>query len=220
MGQQTDDGNPPVIHPYSGRLDPVELGPVRVAGWQRARDGSARPVIQGAGSGRDDVLRGRRHVCRRRVEVPPEVGVDGVDQRDSGSPTPHRIRRVVERPRPRPAQLRVPALVAHIQRASKSTTIGPEPELVSAVWDDDAFREYFAEHHHMAALPGSGSASRPRGGLLQRGDLTSQPSRVRPVDGRRVSHVPSSSSSVGLSRPSRFGAAVRRVSAALSARSA
>jgi hypothetical protein len=30
-------------------------------------------------------------------------------------------------------------------------TIGPEPELVSAVWDDDAFREYFAEHHHMEA---------------------------------------------------------------------
>ncbi len=23
--------------------------------------------------------------------------------------------------------------------------VGPEPELVSAVWDDDAFREYFAE---------------------------------------------------------------------------
>jgi len=28
-----------------------------------------------------------------------------------------------------------------------AATIGPEPELVSAVWDDDAFREYFAEHH-------------------------------------------------------------------------
>jgi hypothetical protein len=45
MGQQTDDGNPPVIHPYSGRLDPVELGPAHVAGWQRAKDGSTRPMI-------------------------------------------------------------------------------------------------------------------------------------------------------------------------------
>jgi hypothetical protein len=53
------------------------------------------------------------------------------------------------------------------------------------------------------------------------GRLNSLPSRVRPVDWRRVGQpVPSSSSSVGLSRPSRFGAAVRRVSAALSARSA
>jgi hypothetical protein len=27
-----------------------------------------------------------------------------------------------------------------------AATIGPEPELVSAVWDNKAFAEYFAEH--------------------------------------------------------------------------
>jgi len=38
-------GNPPVIHPSSGRLDPVELGPLRVAGWRRATDGTTRPML-------------------------------------------------------------------------------------------------------------------------------------------------------------------------------
>jgi hypothetical protein len=28
-----------------------------------------------------------------------------------------------------------------------ASSIGPEPELVSAVWDDVAFAEYWAEHH-------------------------------------------------------------------------
>jgi hypothetical protein len=32
-----------------------------------------------------------------------------------------------------------------------ATSIGPEPELVSAVWDDEAFRDYFADHHDMYA---------------------------------------------------------------------
>src|SRR5262245_12008294 len=34
-----ENGNPPVIGPYSGTPEPVELGPVRVAGWKRASDG-------------------------------------------------------------------------------------------------------------------------------------------------------------------------------------
>jgi hypothetical protein len=29
-------------------------------------------------------------------------------------------------------------------------TIGPEPQLVAATWDDEAFREYFAEHGYEA----------------------------------------------------------------------
>jgi hypothetical protein len=34
----------PLITPHSGKLDPVELGPVRVVGWQRAL-GEKRPML-------------------------------------------------------------------------------------------------------------------------------------------------------------------------------
>jgi hypothetical protein len=39
-----EDGNPPTIHPHHRRFG-VGLGPVRVAGWRRAKDGAARPML-------------------------------------------------------------------------------------------------------------------------------------------------------------------------------
>ena len=85
-----ESGNPPIIHPYSGRLDAVELGPVRVAGWRRARDGSARPMLHskmlvlGMTTWSED-----DEMFQRRAEVRSDVDVDGLSQLDPRSPQPH-----------------------------------------------------------------------------------------------------------------------------------
>jgi hypothetical protein len=146
-----ENGNPPVIHPYSGRLEPVELGPVRVAGWRRARDGSARPmlhakmVVLGVTTYYEDdemfagdVLKfdpkstwmgsaNWTHASRRHIEF------------GMWSSDPDLVRHNYEY---------LLSLLTFSERRG-ATTIGPEPELVSAVWDDDAFREYFAEHRDL-----------------------------------------------------------------------
>lgn len=142
------NGNPPVIHPYSGRLDPVELGPVRVAGWQKAADGSARPMLHSkvlvlgvttyyeddemwAG----DLLKFHpkatwmgsanwTQAARRHIEF-------GVWSSD-----PDLVRHNYE----------YLLSLLTLSEPRGAMTIGPEPELVSAVWDDHAFRDYFDEH--------------------------------------------------------------------------
>jgi len=158
LALRDDSGNPPVIHPNSGRLDPVELGPVRVAGWQRARDGSRRPMLHSkvlvlgvttyyeddemfAG----DVLKFHpkttwmgsanwTYASRRHIEF-------GLWSRE-----PDLVRRNYE--------YLLSLLTFSEQRGA--ATIGPEPELVSAVWDNDAFREYLAEHPDMYVDPDEG----------------------------------------------------------------
>ncbi len=158
LALRDDSGNPPVIHPNSGRLDPVELGPVRVAGWQRARDGSRRPMLHSkvlvlgvttyyeddemfAG----DVLKFHpkttwmgsanwTYASRRHIEF-------GLWSRE-----PDLVRHNYE--------YLLSLLTFSEQRGA--ATIGPEPELVSAVWDNDAFREYLAEHPDMYVDPDEG----------------------------------------------------------------
>lgn len=143
-----ESGNPPVIHPYSGRLDPVELGPVRVAGWLRAKDGATRPMLHAkmlvlgvttyyeddemfAG----DILKFHpkstwmgsanwTQAARRHIEF-------GVWSSD-----PDLVRHNYE----------YLLSLLTFSEPRGAATIGPEPELVSAMWDEDAFREYFAEH--------------------------------------------------------------------------
>lgn len=39
------DGSAPVLGPYSGRPEPVELGPVRAAGWSSSPRGQSRPLV-------------------------------------------------------------------------------------------------------------------------------------------------------------------------------
>lgn len=147
MAPPDASGNPPIIHPNSGRLEPVELGPVRVAGWRRARDGSARPmlhskmVVLGVTTFYEDdemfagdVLKfdpkltwmgsaNWTYQARRHIEF--GLWSSDVDL------VRHNYDYLL-------------SLVAFSERRG-ATTIGPEPELVSAVWDDDAFRDYFVE---------------------------------------------------------------------------
>jgi hypothetical protein len=141
-------GAPPVIHPGSPYPFAMDLGPVRVAGWRKAKDGSRRPMLHSkvlvlgvttyyeddemfAG----DVLTLHPTVtwmgsanwttaARRHIEF----GVWSAD-RDLVKHNYEYLLRL---------------LTFSEQRGA--ATIGPEPELVSAVWDDEAFREYFAEH--------------------------------------------------------------------------
>jgi len=141
-------GKPPVIHPLSSRLEPVELGPIRVAGWRRAIDGTARPMLHAkmlvlgvttyyeddemfAG----DVLRFHpkstwmgsanwTQAARRHIEF--GVWSSDVDL------VQHNYAYLLS--------------LLTFSEPRGASTIGPEPDLVSAVWDDDAFREYFAKH--------------------------------------------------------------------------
>jgi hypothetical protein len=148
MALPDENGNPPVIYPNSGPLDPVELGPVRVAGWRRAGDGTPRPMLHskmlvlGVTTYYEDdemfagdvlkfhpkstwmgsanwTLAARRHI---------EFGVWSSD--------PDLVRHNYE----------YLLSLLTFSEPRGAATIGPEPELVSAVWDDEAFREYVAEH--------------------------------------------------------------------------
>jgi hypothetical protein len=148
-----ENGNPPVIHPYSGMPEPVELGPVRVAGWRRAPDGSARPMLHSkvlvlgvtTYYEDDEMFAGDvltfdpkatwmgsanwTYAARRNIEF-------GVWSSDSEL-VRHNYEYLLS--------------LLKFSEPRRATAIGPEPELVSAVWDNDAFREYFAEHPDMYA---------------------------------------------------------------------
>jgi hypothetical protein len=143
-----EEGNGPVIGPHSGLPEPMALGPIRVAGWQEAADGSRRPMLHSkllvvgvtthyeddemfAG----DILRFRpvatwmgsanwTHSARQHIEF----GLWSDDQQL----VDHNYRYLL-------------SLLAFSEPRGAATA-GPEPELLSAIWDDDAFREYFAEH--------------------------------------------------------------------------
>jgi hypothetical protein len=143
-----ENGNPPVIGPYSGRLEHVELGPVRVAGWKRATDGSARPMLHskvlvlGVTTYYEDDEMFAGDVLKFHPKS-TWMGSANWTQAARGhiefglwSSDPDLVLHNYE-------------YLLSLLRFSEprgATAIGPEPELVSAVWDDDAFREYFAEH--------------------------------------------------------------------------
>jgi hypothetical protein len=142
------EGNPPVITPFSGRIEPVDLGPVRVAGWQKAKHGTPRPMLHAkilvlgvttyyeedemfAG----DILKFHPKATwmgsanwTRSARQHIEFGLWSHD--------PDLVRHNYE--------YLLSLLTFSEQRGA--TTIGPEPELVSAVWDNDAFHDYLAEH--------------------------------------------------------------------------
>jgi hypothetical protein len=141
------NGKPVVIHPGSRLPMAVDLGPVRVAGWRRAADGSARSMLHAKmlvlgvttyyeddEMFADDVLKFDPKVTwmgsanwTQAARTHIEFGVCSSDS----------------------------ALVHHnyeyllslltFSEPRGATSIGPTPELVSATWDNDAFREYFAD---------------------------------------------------------------------------
>jgi hypothetical protein len=144
------NGAAPIITPHSGKLDPVQLGPVRVVGWQQAQ-GEKRPMLHSkllvlgvTTHYEDDEM-----FAGDILKFHPKVTWMGSANWSANS------RRHVEFG----MWSSDPALVQHnfdyllslvtFSEPRGVATVGPEPELVSAVWDDDSFREYFAEHRDL-----------------------------------------------------------------------
>lgn len=146
-GLPDQDGSPPVIGPSSGMMPPVDLGPVRVVGWRKADDGRPRPMLHakllvlGVATFQEDdefgqeifsfdpktvwlgsanwTMAGRSHI---------EFGLWSTDPQ------------LVER------TFKYLESLLTFSEPRGSSTAGPEPQLVSAVWDNEAFYEYLAEH--------------------------------------------------------------------------
>ncbi|MEJ3741750.1 hypothetical protein WEI85_00410 [Actinomycetes bacterium KLBMP 9797] len=148
MALPDKNGKAPVIHPNSGRLDPVELGPVRVAGWRRASDGTAMPMLHskllvlGVTTYYEDDEMFAGDVLKFH---PKSTWVGSANWTQAAR---RHIEFGVWSSDPDLVQHNYEYLLSLLTFSEPrgAATIGPEPELVSAVWDDDAFREYFAEH--------------------------------------------------------------------------
>jgi hypothetical protein len=143
-----EQGRPFLIAPNSGRPDPVDLGPVRVAGWQRPPRGQppapllhAKMLVLGVTTLSEDENTGeevwrfepkRTWLGSANWTVPAmehfEFGIWGND--------PDLVRRNLD-------------ALLDVLRFSEpwgSTHPGPQPELVEAEWaDDQEFIDYLAE---------------------------------------------------------------------------
>ncbi|MPZ26515.1 MAG: hypothetical protein GEV12_08665 [Micromonosporaceae bacterium] len=154
LAPSDENGNPVVIHPGSRFPMAVDLGPVRVAGWQRAPDGSKRPMLHAKMlvlgvttyyEDDDEMFAGDI------LKFHPKLTWMG------SANWSYNTRNHIEFG----MWSNDPDLVRHnhqyllslltFSEPRGATSIGPEPELVSAVWDDEAFRDYFADHHDMYA---------------------------------------------------------------------
>jgi hypothetical protein len=143
-----EGGNPPVIHPSSGRFS-VELGPVRVAGWRRAKDGAPRPMLHskmlvlGVTTYYEDDEEFAGDILKFR---PKSTWMGSANWTQAAR---NHIEFGLWSTDPDLVQHNYEYLLSLLTFSEPrgASSIGPEPELVSAVWDDVAFAEYFAEHH-------------------------------------------------------------------------
>jgi hypothetical protein len=140
------DGSAPVIVPGQPMPDPVELGPVRAAGWAATgRGGGSRPLVHVkmlvAGRSwvwQDDFGYERWHFTALRTWM-------GSANWTSFAPSHLEFGIWSDDPE---LLNRNQGFLLDMLRFSQpldSTTAGPEPELVDANWDDAAFAEYAAE---------------------------------------------------------------------------
>lgn len=147
LGLPDQEGNPPVIGPSTGMMPPVDLGPVRVVGWRKADNGQPRPMLHakllvlGVTTYQEDDEFGQEifsfdpktvwmgsanWTMAARTHI--EFGLWSTDP-----PLVERTFKYLE------------SLLAFSEPRGSSTA-GPEPQLVSAVWDNEAFYEYMAEY--------------------------------------------------------------------------
>lgn len=142
------DGSGPVLGPFSQMPPPVLLGPVRLVGWARDQHGKPRPMLHSKMLvlGVTTYWENDEDWSGDVAQFEPKVTWMGSANWTSNA------RQHIEHG----LWSTDPALVAHnyeylldLVRFSEpfgASTVGPEPELVSAVFDDDAMREYLAEH--------------------------------------------------------------------------
>jgi hypothetical protein len=143
-----EEGDGPVIGPYGGLPEPTALGPIRVVGFKQPDRGRRPPMLHskllvvGVTTHHEDdemftgdILRfhpvatwmgsanwteqARKHI---------EFGLWSDDQQL----VDHNYRYLLS--------------ILRLSEPRGAATVGPEPDLVSANWDDEAFREYLAEH--------------------------------------------------------------------------
>jgi hypothetical protein len=140
------DGSRPVITPGSSMPDPIELGPVRAAGWTgsgTARD--YRPLVHVK-----MLVAGRTWVWENDVgqevwSFTPLRTWMGSANWTATSPSHLEFGLWSDAP---DLMARNTAFLLDLVRFSQpldSTTAGPEPDLVAADWDDAAFAEYSRE---------------------------------------------------------------------------
>lgn len=141
-----ENGSGPTVGPYSSWPDPVELGPVRLAGWTRDPSGASRPQLHAK-----MLLLGITVVSEGEFgEEVPEF----VPQRTwlgsanwTWSASGHLEYGIwCDDPTLIDHNRRFLADVLRFSEPWESATEGPQPQLVDIEFDDDAFREYVAEH--------------------------------------------------------------------------
>ncbi|MFC9694333.1 hypothetical protein ACFTSF_37665 [Kribbella sp. NPDC056951] len=139
-----ENGAGPLIHPYSGSLESVMLGPVRIAGWQ----GKGQPLLHskllvlGVTTYHED----DETFSGDMLQFTPTRTWMG-----SANWTYASVQHVefgLWSTDPKLVQRNYTYLLRLLQfsETQGSKAPGPQPELVPASWDDEAFREYFAEH--------------------------------------------------------------------------
>ena len=137
------DGGTPVIGPYSPFPNPLALGPVRAAGWARSSaHGDRRPLVhvKMLVAGRtwlweDDFGQEQHHFTPLRTWL-------GSANWTTFAPSHLEFGLWSDDPDLMAHNLSFLLDMIRFSQPLDSTTAGPEPELVTADWDDEAFREY------------------------------------------------------------------------------
>jgi hypothetical protein len=137
------DGRVPVIGPGSPMPDPLALGPVRAAGWTEARRSRPLVHVKMLLAGRtwvweDDWGQEQFHFTPLRTWLGSAIWT-------SLAPSHLEFGLWSDDPKLMAANQRFLLDVVRFSQPLESVTDGPEPELVDADWDNEAFAEYVAE---------------------------------------------------------------------------
>jgi len=143
-----EEGNAPVVGPYDGLPDPTDLGPIRVVGWQKAVDGSARPMLHSkllvvgvtTYYEDDEMFAGHIPTFRPLATWMGSANWTYASRQQIEFGLWSHDQQLVDR------NYRYLLSLLAFSEPRGASTVGPEPNLVSVVWDDDGFREYLAEH--------------------------------------------------------------------------
>jgi hypothetical protein len=146
LGVLDENNMPPVIGPTSGLPEPIELGPVRLAGWRRDTTGRPRPLLHAkmlvlgiARFTETDMGEAWGFDAKRTWMGSANWTEAAVTHLEFGvwSDDPDLVA----------ANLRFLLDVLRFSEPSSSATAGPEPDLVEAVWaPDEDFIEYLREY--------------------------------------------------------------------------
>lgn len=139
------DGSAPVIGPGTPMLDPVALGPVRAAGWSPGGRRETRPLVHAK-----MLVGGRTWVWEddfgvERFHFKPLRTWVGSANWTAFAPFHLEFGMWTDDPALLERNLAFLLDLVRFSQPLDSLTAGPEPELVHADWDDDAFAQAWAD---------------------------------------------------------------------------